>query len=381
MSNDIQRKTDIIRSESVPIKNKQRNGTIDLLRLYFTIAVVMAHMISLFFQENSMRMPLRNGHISVEFFFVVSGYLMSTACNKKRSESGQSTGYATYLFFRHKMQTLYPIWLLACFISLLLYFTNHRFSIAEIWKTLPAFLMISNLGFLDAHNIPWGWYIPTMLLAMAILFPLGYRFRSTFFYWMAPLIALFTAVFLFQRNGKIMALQEEWLILIYPQTIRALCGLCLGCCAWTIKERLNTWDGKLTIMGTTILSLFELALWSVPIFGLLGIVSAYMHLPFMLCFMAGTALAFSNLTWQGKIIRGSFFSWIGRISYAIYLAQFLSKELTPRWVDPTNTGLFIATYLVVSVGGGIALYYLAKTLSFLCKNIMIRAKSLLVRNI
>ena len=301
------------------VTGKSRNGAIDVLRFYFTIAVVIAHMIPLFFNDTEINLPFRNGHLSVEFFFIVSGFLMAASCIKAYSQK-EITGIATFHFLRHKIQALYSVWIVSWFISILFFFTNHSFNLSEIWRSLPAILMIQNLGFKDAHNVPWGWYIPTMILGMAILFPLCYRFRKTFTYLMAPLIALFCAVFLFQKNGKILALQDEWLIIIYPQEIRALCGLCLGCSAWTVAEKLKELDGKITVAGTVFFSLLELLCWAVPVISLLNAVPNYMQLPFMLCCMAGTALAFSNLTWQSRVIRGPFFGWIGRISYAIYLA-------------------------------------------------------------
>lgn len=354
-------------------KKKQRNGTIDLLRFYFTIAVVMAHIYTLFLREAGFLTPMRNGHISVELFFILSGFLMTSSC-MKASKQGTGTGPATFSFLRHKYQTLYPAWFLAWLVFMVFYFIRTPFRIAELWKSVPSILMISNLGFLETHNVAFGWYIPTMLLGMAILYPLCYRFKKTFLYCMAPLIALFSAVFLFQRNGKILANQEEWLIVTWPHTIRALCGLCLGCCAWTVTDSLKKWTGKLTVAGITLLSCAELLCWAVPVVGLWNGVPTYMHLPYMLCFTLGTAIAFSDLTWQSRIIRGSFFSWLGRISYGVYLAQILGKELTPLFVETSSPRRFIAVYLLIAVAGGIALYYLAQLLTFLCRTIRVKTK-------
>ena len=353
-----------------------RNGYIDLLRLYFTMAVVVAHMNSLFFMDSGMSLPFRNGHISVEFFFIVSGFLMASSCEKYQVRS--ETGRISFLFLRHKIQSLYPVWFLAQMMMLLLYFEKHAFSVAELWKTLPGFMMSTQLGFVESHVIPFSWYIPCMLLCMAILFPLCYRFNG-FSYCVAPVIAVFCAVFLFQRYGNMAGKHQEWLMFVYPAFFRGMCGLSLGCISFQLSKSMKKLTGQLSRLGVSAISLLELMIWSIPIIILTGSIPSYLHLPFILCCTLGIAITFSNLTWSSKIIHGSFFSWIGRVSYALYLAQFLSKELTPRLIDSTNTGWFIAVYLLIDVAGGICLYYMAKLLSFIVKTIRIKSSHLFIK--
>ena len=61
--------------------NKKRNGFIDIMKLVFCLGVILNHLntVSVSFQMNTIVM--RYGFLGVEFFFIVSGYLMAKKAN------------------------------------------------------------------------------------------------------------------------------------------------------------------------------------------------------------------------------------------------------------------------------------------------------------
>ncbi len=60
-------------------EDKKRNGTIDCMKFIFAIVVVIYHG-SHFLGET--RMAFHGGFIAVEFFFLVSGYLLTLKASK-----------------------------------------------------------------------------------------------------------------------------------------------------------------------------------------------------------------------------------------------------------------------------------------------------------
>ena len=62
--------------------HKKRNGTIDILRFLFCIGILLFHIEKYIFEEPSLKNGIHfdffpHGSIGVEFFFLVTGWLMA----------------------------------------------------------------------------------------------------------------------------------------------------------------------------------------------------------------------------------------------------------------------------------------------------------------
>lgn len=71
----------------------RRNGFIDLMKLIFCLGIVFNHLNSVSLPAESNTIIMRYGFLGVEFFFIVSGYLMTMkAFNEQQSiDIGNST--------------------------------------------------------------------------------------------------------------------------------------------------------------------------------------------------------------------------------------------------------------------------------------------------
>lgn len=71
----------------------ERNYWIDVLKIFFTIEIVLFHASMMFRDEN---IPFSvNGAIGVEFFFLVSGWLLFYAADRKKNDCDKSIGLST----------------------------------------------------------------------------------------------------------------------------------------------------------------------------------------------------------------------------------------------------------------------------------------------
>ena len=349
---------------------KKRNGTVDLMRFVFTLMVVAAHMISTYYLGGK-QPPFANGHISVELFFTLSGFLMARKA-AAMPEDRALTGRASRDFVRHKFATLYPVW----FTALCATFLVRAFQGSFTWDLLPrsatSFLMISSLGFRDGVNIDYSYYIPIMLVCCALTFPFLYRFRRTFTLVIAPLTAFFCALYLFHTYGKIVVINGtadggDWLpILGYPKMLRGLCGICLGCCAWELSDWMKArFSGCLTGAGRGLFTALELLLWAIPILIIARAVHIYLQLPLMLFFALAVAVSFADLGHTGTWLSGPFFGWLGRYSYAVYLSQFIPRNILERFCPPENARVFVPLYFAVNLVCGLVFLYVGELLRFL----------------
>lgn len=80
-----------------------RNGTIDFMRFVFTVGIVFCH-------AGAIWPGIPNGWIGVEFFFLVSGWLM---CNKAICIEKPVTWNLVKAFIIHKLSGFYPEAILA----------------------------------------------------------------------------------------------------------------------------------------------------------------------------------------------------------------------------------------------------------------------------
>ena len=97
---------------------KTRNGAIDLLRLLFCFGIVIRHAVYVLPKNTSF--ILERGGLCVEFFFIVSGYLMvCSAAHYLNGPSVLSTGMATAKYIKRKVNSLMPNMLIAAVLSFL----------------------------------------------------------------------------------------------------------------------------------------------------------------------------------------------------------------------------------------------------------------------
>ncbi len=351
---------------------KKRNGAVDLLRFLFTLFVVMAHMDSSLYKGEWM--PFANGHISVELFFALSGFLIAAKVMSPKTPAYEkgSLGPAWWDFIRHRYIALYPVWFTAFIGVFIALICRDRFRWELVPRTASGFLMLSYLGLPDGANLAFSWYVPVLLVASALIYPLLYRYRRSFTMMIAPLIAFFCMLHLYRTYGKIMVIEGngdngDWIpILGYPKIVRALCGLCLGCCAQALSEWMKgRFSGCLTKKGRTVFTVVELLLWGVSIGVICKNVPNYMQIPLVLAFNLGLAFSFADLGWQGVVFSSPFFGWLGRYSYAVYMAQFIPYQYLKQFADPQNKVQFVALYLAVNLVFGLAFLYVAELLRFL----------------
>ena len=173
------------------MKYKSRNGLIELLRFVFTMYVVVCHMYSVF--DIKMRYPV-NGWFALEFFFVLSGYLLMASCAKAvRCEvSLREVWKPCSNLIYSKATGMFPVWLVSWCIYFVFFMWSKNIGMAKLVNTaiqaLPFLFMLSGLGLSEIFSIPYSWYIPTMLLAFTLLLPVILVYPKTFIYCIAPLI-------------------------------------------------------------------------------------------------------------------------------------------------------------------------------------------------
>ena len=89
-----------------------KNNSITFWRLAFTVLVALFHFLRLY--------DLNTGwYISVEFFFITSGFLLINTCDKKRNKAGISD--SPWIYTKKRIARLYPMYLFCFILNFVIY--------------------------------------------------------------------------------------------------------------------------------------------------------------------------------------------------------------------------------------------------------------------
>lgn len=229
------------------VNGKVRNFELDFWKFIAAIFVVLVHSYSLFDGEF---LVASQGRLAVEFFFLVTGFLFAhSIIRDKRSFSLETIGSETWHFLWRKMRSFLPFYVIGfafAWCGLLLLRRGGCGSYFAIINVPFDFLLLRETGFPIWDVFGVDWYLSTMLITLFLLYPV-FRCRKMFFsYWIAPFLAMFCYGILFMHGGH---LNYGWrcndFVIIKPNLIRAIAGICLGVTAYRVSTFLrNNWTSR-----------------------------------------------------------------------------------------------------------------------------------------
>lgn len=337
-------------------QTKARNGAIDFWKFVFSIMVVQFHSSNLTKIKTT---PFVGAAIAVEFFFLVSGYLMAASISRYREEE-IVVGRDSRRFMLHKIRGLCPEIFIAWGIG---YVVQHlakknvtpsllvKDLMTGVWDLF--FLRESGLEGFKAN--PAAWYISAMLLAMLVLVPLFLKNRDLFINVWAPVLAIAALGYLSKNVGDLRG-PTDWLGFCYKGWLRAVGELCMGVICWGICQKIK--DVRFTKLAKCLLTLLELGCYFGVILWSYSHKGSQMDFVMLLLFAAGVVVTFS-----GDSLLSSFFNkplvyFLGKISFPIYLSHNYWSHALAR-IYPGQTYAQLYPKYVLAAALTTAVIYLA----------------------
>lgn len=308
-------------------EKKGYNAEVDFWRLFFAIIVFLRHA-RFVFSEGPV--PFERGYMAVEFFFIVSGYFMAATI---RSNAEKNIVLPTDAFLKRKLQVFYQVLIASLIIGFvtrewlsddrpLIVFRNFFMSFYQAGLARLYGLIITK-----TYNGP-DWYMSAMMIATAILYPLGKKYQRPFFTVACPMLALSGYGLLFQVM-KTMNVTETAIegCGIMAGVIRAMAGLCVGMfvneCCTRVKEknRIPTTGGKVVFAAAELLTLFCILYYCDAAARLSWTTDADFCV--VLLFALFCFLVFSELTGIKQLLaeRNVDFTVLSKISLYLYLSH------------------------------------------------------------
>lgn len=208
----------------------ERNGVIEFWRCIFAFLIAVTH---------SQQVPsyftgdytfTQGQTIGVEFFFILSGFLMAKSALKYKGEIGTDTGK----FILKKYLSILPVYLFSHILSAIVIsvlWPNKFVSVFAGAFFEPFMLQATSLSRLTGYPdffVQGTWYLSTMLLTMLVLFPILRAKRNLFLNVIAPCVTLFVMHAHCLSKGNLYGMDY------YGMYTRALGMICLGCFAYNI---------------------------------------------------------------------------------------------------------------------------------------------------
>ena len=280
---------------------KGRNGYIDVIKLFFALVILDFHIETGIFP---------GGRIVVEGFFMISGYLMMRTINSNRYPQ-DSLGVSTARFLYNKFKALFLYLFPAVIISFILVSVAMRREFSKSFSRIPLlifdFFPLREAGFRGDYVIGISWYLSAMFLALAILYPLCKKYRTTMTMIVCPVTAVLLYGALSFHYGH-MAIVTTFMdnSLISSGLLRGIAGCALGCTLYEICNYLSL--KKVTMTGRVFFT-------SLEIIGFVFLISTMHNHPkssydfilifviFFLLLIGVGGISLSSLLFRGKIIK------------------------------------------------------------------------------
>ncbi|MBC8577488.1 acyltransferase family protein [Yanshouia hominis] len=233
----------------------KRNNVIDFAKFIFSVVILLNHSNSLMPGKGCF---MFGGYLAVEFFFLVSGFLIAQSSAKKSSFDANTIGTETLRLVLNKFKRIFPYYSLGFVLSFAVtQYINHvsgRSILKNAIKSILTFLRLGTTVGLNSYEVmDLCWYISGMLLGIMIIYPLLRYHANLFCYVEAPLICAFIYGYLFHTYKGTATL--DWIGICNTGLLRGIAGLSLGCLTYEGSRKIKNikWSGN----GRVFLTLVE----------------------------------------------------------------------------------------------------------------------------
>jgi len=319
----------------------KRNGAIELMRFVFCICIIIYHI------NNRIELPksdyfsfCQNGNIGVEFFFLVSGWLMMNSVIRHGNEEA-GIRKPTLHFMKKKLRKVLPHHILVFGTVFLLYFwlgpiKGIENNFKKMADCIPAFFLIQKSGVDSFELLRYEWYIGAMLVGMAVLYPLLVKYRKAFSAYICPLLSVLLIGYMAHNSHRISGIDRFIFAdgIISKTYVRAVAIMALGMFCYEISAFLSRRNFSriiISVMTTAEVICYALTL----LFAFSCWESKYEA---TVCYLMAIAvsLTFSGKTLSAKLSGNKVLCYLGKLSFPLYMMQGISLTFI-RYVIPDTT--------------------------------------------
>lgn len=330
---------------------KQRNVVIEIWRLIFSFLIAIYHTKYLPWYSQDVQLT-NSASIGVEFFFILSGYLMAQSAYGPVPDDLWADVRG---FISRKLKVIYPTYLFAlllgvCIELLLPCVATGIDPLGYVWYLWDILLLRASglRGASIKHAVAGSWYLTAMILAMMLLYPILRRYFNAFQTMVAPLLAAFILGWFSQTYGHCeFPLTFRYGICL--GLLRAIAEICVGCICFSAAQWLK---GRYRQLGR-FATLVEVGAFSCVIAISYFYERSYMDFISIFLIAVGISLSFSGITLTSRLSEKLQLRWAGKFSLALYLTHMVWANMLGRWKMPIPFRSQVWIFLVLSFASAV----------------------------
>lgn len=356
---------------------KKKNGEINFLRFVFAVIVLILH-----FGDNYNFSWFRQGYIGVEFYFLVSGFLMAKHVSrlKNHPRSSGDIANATWKFIINKIKSFFPYYLCVILLWLVvLQIILRNKELVDAAKMVVRSLPTVSLTFIGLCHDYTGlyvgntWYLSAMVIAMFLLYPMllkQYEFHSKITF---PVISVFILGYLYKTYHSVCT-TFEWNGFCYEGLLRGIAEIALGVSLCRLSEYLSerfcrVFESRNVPVKLLLTAVKWLCYGIVFRFAWGHSFGGNFTIHALLYCAIAVTLSFSNVGYMipdCKITR-----YLGKIALPIYifhgLLRWICRIITGVRIIPTKEAILM---IVASIIVSVVLMYLVDLIRFVCRKLI-----------
>ncbi|MEE3449638.1 MAG: acyltransferase [Acutalibacteraceae bacterium] len=308
-----------------------KNNSINFWRVIFTFSIVIFHFSGTYSKFNTVVHAENGWRIAVEFFFVVSGFLLAYKCEHSEISAWEYT--------KHRFKRFFPVYFLSLIMMIVLRIINNSMSARKAFDLILT--LIDELMLLQ--GLAWNyitingpsWYISVLLICGYFIFYMLRKKKDFFAHFWAPLICIVVYSYLSIKMGRLSGNVYDFsdVLGFSIAMIRGFGGMCAGVISYEFYKKLK--ETKLTKFGNFLVRLGEIIGFSFILIYTFKKGSTHFDFYFVVIFIFCTAFAFSaekkNLLFNNVIV-----DYLSKISFSIYLVHCFVLGFYKK-IYPTNT--------------------------------------------
>lgn len=301
-------------------KSTPRNGKIDFLRFIFSICVVLNHAKVILTPKTAANL-FRGYSFAVEFFFLVSGYLLMASVERAEKSSRLPLSKETGAFLLKKYKSLYPEAAVAYFASFIITCLATKVSpVALFQESWPELFLLTSTGIYGTYVVPVVWYVSSMILCMALLYPLVRKYKDWAICVVLPVAALLVLGYLY-RNYETVRDPLKWTGFTVKGNLRAFAELSLGMLCYCVTKKLK--NINFSVFGRILLSVAEIAFYGLFIWYMATEVNGMKDFFYLLLLCIAVVISFSQKSLGQRLFNNRVCTFLGKYSLAIYFGHYV----------------------------------------------------------
>ena len=342
-----------------------RNGKIDLLRMLFSVCILFNHAKYLFRgTETYNRFNFLS--LAVEFFFIVSGYLMVASIEKRRNNDC-SLYKETAGFLSKKFKSVFVESTVAYVIGLLVVARAMQLSLFSVlvnsWSEI---FFINSSGIGGIYVNPAIWYISSMLLSMAIIYPIIRKFGKLASNILLPLAALLILAYL-ARNYMSIRDPHKWINYSLKGNMRAFAEISLGALCYSFTKKIKSVN--LTLFSRMLLTALEGGIYVLFIYYMTTVGNYLNDLFYLALLCIAVSISFAHVGIFDKLLDNKLCYFLGKFSLPIYLSHnFYARNLSI--LIPSFSSFGFSKKLVIYIGISVLTAVVVMLISMLIRKLV-----------